>query len=154
MVSILSLISNSSCPLYGVFFLFFYFLFFLFYFLFFCAAIKRDSVSPLKFSLLCHIQVFSREISWVCRLKYPYSCLSSHFGFLVVVLIIILSVLILVAVIIIIIIIIIIIVVVIIIIFTFYEFFAPVLTGFFFHCNPWDCKSHQVSRPILRIQLI
>ena len=40
----------------------------------FCAVIRRDSVSLLSFSFLSHIQVFSWEISFVCRLKYSYSC--------------------------------------------------------------------------------
>ena len=48
-----------------------------------CAAIRRDSVSFLKFSFLNHIQLFSCEISLVCLLKYPYSCFSSYFCFLV-----------------------------------------------------------------------
>ena len=45
----------------------------------FCAVIKRDIVSLLSFP--CHIQVFLCAISPVCHLKYPYSCLSSHFCF-------------------------------------------------------------------------
>ena len=48
----------------------------------FCAAIRKDSISLLKISFLRHVQIFSS----VCRLKYPYSCLSSDFCFLVVVL--------------------------------------------------------------------
>ena len=65
----------------------------------FCVAIRRDSVSLLKFLLLRHVQVFSLEISSVCRLKYSYSCFSFYFSFLVVdLLIIILSVLFLVTV--------------------------------------------------------
>ena len=36
------------------------------------------------FPFLCHVLVFSSEISRICRLKYPYSCFSSHFGFLIV----------------------------------------------------------------------
>ena len=47
----------------------------------FWAAIKRDSVSLFGFPFCSHVQVFSREISQVCRLKYPYSCFSSHFCF-------------------------------------------------------------------------
>ena len=50
----------------------------------FCAAIKRDSVSLLRFSFLIHVQVFSCKISLACRLKCPYSCFSSHFCFLVI----------------------------------------------------------------------
>ena len=49
----------------------------------FCAAIRRDSVSLSSFSFRSYVQVFSCEISYVCRLKYPYSCFSSYFGFLV-----------------------------------------------------------------------
>ena len=39
----------------------------------FCAAIRRDSVSLLKFLILCYDQVFLCEITLACRLKYPYS---------------------------------------------------------------------------------
>ena len=49
----------------------------------FCVVIRRDSVSLSKFPFHGHIQVFSWEISPVCRLKYPYSCFSFHFSFLV-----------------------------------------------------------------------
>ena len=55
----------------------------------FCAAIRIDSVSRLKFSFRSHVQVFSCKISLFCRLKYSYNCFSSHFFFLVVVLLII-----------------------------------------------------------------
>ena len=48
------------------------------------AAIRRDSVSLLRFPFLRLVQVFSREISLVCRLKDPYSCFSSYFCFLVI----------------------------------------------------------------------
>ena len=48
-----------------------------------CAAVMRDSVSLLRFPLLSHDQVFTCAISAVCRLKYPYSCFSSHLCFLV-----------------------------------------------------------------------
>ena len=66
----------------------------------FCAAISRDSVSLLKFPFLSQIQVFSREISLVCLLKYQYSYFSFRFRFLAIVflLIFMLSVLFLVAV--------------------------------------------------------
>ena len=47
----------------------------------FCAAIRIDSFSLLRISFLSHIQVFSCEISIVCRLKYSYSCFSSVFIF-------------------------------------------------------------------------
>ena len=40
----------------------------------FCAAIRRDSVSLFRFPFLSHVQVFSWEISLVCRLKYSYNC--------------------------------------------------------------------------------
>ena len=46
------------------------------------AAIKRDSLSILRFSLLSHGHVISCAISLVCYLKYPYSWFSSHFYFL------------------------------------------------------------------------
>ena len=51
----------------------------------FCAAIRKDSVSLLQFSFLSHAQVFLCEISPVCRKKYPFSCFSPHFCFLVIV---------------------------------------------------------------------
>ena len=66
----------------------------------FWATIKRNSVSLLKFPFRSHVQVFSREISPICRLKYPYSCFSSQFCFrvFVVLFILVLSVLFLVVV--------------------------------------------------------
>ena len=48
----------------------------------FCTAIKRDSVSLLRFPFLCHVQVFSFESSLFCCLKCPYG-FSSNFCFLV-----------------------------------------------------------------------
>ena len=51
----------------------------------FCAAIWRDSVSILKFPFLSHIQVFSREMLFISRLKLSLSCFSSYFCFLVIV---------------------------------------------------------------------
>ena len=45
----------------------------------FCAAIKRDTVSLLKFPFLSHIYAFSWEMSLVSHLKCLYSCFSSHF---------------------------------------------------------------------------
>ena len=39
----------------------------------------------LRFPFFCHVQVFSCEISLVCRMKYPHNCFSSHFIFLVIV---------------------------------------------------------------------
>ena len=56
----------------------------------FCAAIRRDSISFLKFLFLSHVLVFLCLISLVCRLKYPYSCFSSHFCFLIIVVLLIL----------------------------------------------------------------
>ena len=47
----------------------------------FYAAIKRDSVSLFRFPFRSHVQVFSCEISPVCRLKYPYSCFFLPFLF-------------------------------------------------------------------------
>ena len=51
----------------------------------FCVAIRRDSVSLLRFPFLSHLQVLSYEILFVCRLKYPYRCFSSYFCLLVIV---------------------------------------------------------------------
>ena len=51
----------------------------------FWTAIRRDLDSLLEFPFRSHVQVFLCEISFVCRLKYLYSCISSHFCFLVVV---------------------------------------------------------------------
>ena len=48
----------------------------------FCVAIKRASVSLLRFPFLSPIQAFSCAMWPVCRLKYPCSCFSSHFYFL------------------------------------------------------------------------
>ena len=66
----------------------------------FCAAIRRDSVSFLKFPFLSHVQVLSCEMLLISRLKRPWSCFSSHFCFLVFVILlsIVLSVLFLMAV--------------------------------------------------------
>ena len=66
----------------------------------FCVDTGRNSVSHPKFPFRSHAQVFSCEISSVCRLEYPYSCFSSHFCFLCIVIMLIffmLSVLFLVA---------------------------------------------------------
>ena len=41
-----------------------------------------DWVSLLMFLFLRHVQVISYATSLVCRVKYPYSCFSSHFCFL------------------------------------------------------------------------
>ena len=66
----------------------------------FCAAIRRDSVSLLKFPFLSHVHVLSCEMLFVGRLKRPCSCFSFHFCFLVFVILlsIVLSVLFLIAV--------------------------------------------------------
>ena len=65
---------------------------------FFCTAIKRFLVSPLRCPFRSHVQVFSREISLVCLLKYLFSCFSTHFCLFVIVLcILILSVMLLIA---------------------------------------------------------
>ena len=47
----------------------------------FFVQIKRHSVSLLRFLFCSPVQVFSCEISSICRLKYPNSCFSSHFFF-------------------------------------------------------------------------
>ena len=49
-----------------------------------CAAIKRYSVSHLRFPFHCHDEDFSYEISLVCHLKNPYSCFYFHFCFLII----------------------------------------------------------------------
>ena len=49
----------------------------------FCAALRRDSVSLLKFLFLSHVHVLSCEMLFISRLKRPWSCFSSHFCFLV-----------------------------------------------------------------------
>ena len=66
----------------------------------FCAAIRRDSVSLLKFSFLSHVQVLSCEMLFISHLKRPWSYFSSRFCFLVFVILlsIVLSVLFLMAV--------------------------------------------------------
>ena len=51
----------------------------------FLAAIRRDSVSLLKFPFLSHVQVLSREMLFISRSKRPLSCFSSHFCFLAIV---------------------------------------------------------------------
>ena len=66
----------------------------------FCAAIRRDYVSHLKFPFLSHVLVLSCEMLFISRLKCPWSCFSSHFCFIVIVILlsIVLSVLFLMAV--------------------------------------------------------
>ena len=50
-----------------------------------CFVLLLEGIQFLSsFPFLSHVQVFSCEISLVCRLKYPYSCFSSHFCFLVI----------------------------------------------------------------------
>ena len=49
----------------------------------FCAAIRKDSVSFLKFPFLSHVQVLSCEMLFISRSKLPWSCFSFHFCFLV-----------------------------------------------------------------------
>ena len=44
-----------------------------------CAAIRRDSVSLLRFPFLSQVQVFWCEILFISRLKRPYSCFSPIF---------------------------------------------------------------------------
>ena len=50
----------------------------------FWVAIRRNSVSFLRFPFLGHVQDFSREISLVRRLKCPFTYFSSHFCFQVI----------------------------------------------------------------------
>ena len=50
----------------------------------FSTAVRRVSLSLLRFLFLNHIQVSLREISLICRLKCPYSCFASQFYFLVI----------------------------------------------------------------------
>ena len=50
----------------------------------FCVAIRRDSISLLKFPFLNHVHIFSCEMLLISRLKPPQSCFSSHFRFLVI----------------------------------------------------------------------
>ena len=48
-------------------------------------ALRRDSISLLKFPFLSHVQVLSCEILFISRLNRPYSCFPSHFCFQVIV---------------------------------------------------------------------
>ena len=50
----------------------------------FCATINSNSVSLLRLPFRCHVQVVSCADLLFNRLKYSYSCFSSHFCFLVV----------------------------------------------------------------------
>ena len=56
----------------------------------FCAALRRDSVSLLRFPFLSHVHAFSCEVSLVSRLKLPWSCFSSYFCFQVIVVLLVL----------------------------------------------------------------
>ena len=49
----------------------------------FCTAIRRDSVSLLRFPFFIHVLVFLCEMLIITHLKRPWSCFSSHFCFLV-----------------------------------------------------------------------
>ena len=51
----------------------------------FYAAIRRDSVSLLKFPFINQVQVLSCEMLFISRLKRLSSCFPSHFCFLVIV---------------------------------------------------------------------
>ena len=51
----------------------------------FCAAIRRDSVSLLRFPFLSQVQVLSCEMLFISRLKSSWSSFSSHIYFLVIV---------------------------------------------------------------------
>ena len=56
-----------------------------------CAAIRRDSVSLLRFPFLSHVQIISCAILVICHLKYTHSCFSFHFCFLVFVVLLVLT---------------------------------------------------------------
>ena len=56
-----------------------------------CPRIRRNLVSLIIFSFPSHAQLFSGGISLVYRLKYPCSCFTSHFCFLVIVILLIFS---------------------------------------------------------------
>ena len=47
-------------------------------------TIRRDSIYLQWFPFCSHVHFFSWEILLACRFKYPYSCFSSHFCFLVI----------------------------------------------------------------------
>ena len=49
----------------------------------FFTAIRRDSVSLIKFPFLSHVNVLWCEMLFISRLKRPWNCFSSHFCFLV-----------------------------------------------------------------------
>ena len=56
----------------------------------FCATIRRDSVSLLRFPFLNHAHIFSCVMLFISRLKRPWSCFSSHFCFLIIVVLLVL----------------------------------------------------------------
>ena len=56
-----------------------------------CAAIRRDSVSLLKFSFLSQVHVLSCEILFISRLKCPWSCFPYHFCFLIIIVVLFIS---------------------------------------------------------------
>ena len=56
----------------------------------FCVDVREDSVSLLSFPFCSYDKVLSCEISFACRLKYQFSCFSSHFCFLLIVVLMIL----------------------------------------------------------------
>ena len=62
-----------------------YFCFKIVFMALFCATIRRDSVSLFRIPFLSPVQVFSFEISLLCRLKYTKNCFSFHFCFLVII---------------------------------------------------------------------
>ena len=47
----------------------------------FCASVRRDSVSLLKFPFRSHVNIFSCEIPYVYRLRYSYSYSFSYVSF-------------------------------------------------------------------------
>ena len=51
----------------------------------FPAAIRKDSVSLLRFPFFSHVHVFSGALSLIIRLKRPQSCFSYHICFLAIV---------------------------------------------------------------------
>ena len=50
-----------------------------------CAAVRRDSVSLLKYPFLSHVQILSCEMLFISHLNRPNSCFPSDFCFLVIV---------------------------------------------------------------------
>ena len=56
----------------------------------FCVAIRRNSLSLLRFLFLSYVHFFSCEMSIISHLKRPQRCFSSHFCFLVIVVLLVL----------------------------------------------------------------